>query len=250
MKKFLLGSAALASLIAAPAMAADLPVKYRPPPPVYVFSWTGCYVGGNIGGLWVNKDVTGPFGGTVSADGSSWAAGVQGGCNYQFAGGWVVGIQGDYDWANAGFSRDTSGFFFNNPSTIDFRVRSVASLTGRVGYAWDRFLGYVKGGGAWERDELTVDFFNTGVIASRSETRSGWTIGFGGEYAFTNSITGFVEYDYYNFGNRSNDVVCGLNACFANTFDLPISVKETKSVFKVGLNYLFGQGQAAVAAKY
>ena len=78
---------------------------------------------------------------------------LQAGCNYQFAGGFVVGIQGDYDWANAGFSRDTRGFFFNNPSTIDFRVKSVASVTGRIGYAWDRFLGYVKGGGAWERDE-------------------------------------------------------------------------------------------------
>jgi len=235
-------------------MAADLRTpayKAPPPPPPVYFSWTGCYVGGNVGGLWVNKDVTGPFGGTVSVDGSSWAAGLQAGCNYQFAGGFVIGIQGDYDWADAGFSRDTTGFFFNHPSTIDFRVKSVASVTGRIGYAWDRFLGYVKGGGAWERDELTVDFFNTGVIASRSDTRSGWTVGIGGEYAFTNWITGFVEYDYYNFGSRSNDFVCGPRACFANTFDLPIDVKETKSVFKVGLNFLFnGVGKGPVTARY
>jgi outer membrane immunogenic protein len=127
----------------------------------------------------------------------------------------------------------------------------VASVTGRIGYAWDRFLGYVKGGGAWERDELTIDFFNTGVIGSRSDTRSGWTIGIGGEYAFTNWITGFVEYDYYNFGGRSNDFVCGPRACFANTFDLPIDVKETKSVFKVGLNFLFnGVGKGPLTARY
>jgi len=166
MKKFLLATVALAALAAVPAGAADLsrPVYKAPPPAPVYFSWTGCYVGGNIGGLWVNKDVTGPFGGTFSADGSSWAAGLQAGCNYQFAGGWVVGIQGDYDWANADFNRDTTGFFFNHPSNVDFRVKSIASVTGRVGYAWDRFLGYVKGGAAWERDELTVYFLNTGVI--------------------------------------------------------------------------------------
>jgi outer membrane immunogenic protein len=241
MKKFLVSAIALAALAGAPVNAADLSVRPRPvPPPVYGFSWTGCYVGGNVGGLWVNKDVTGPFGGTFSADGSSWAGGLQIGCNYQFAGGWVFGFQGDYDWANADFNRDSAFFFVNNPSSMDFRVKSVASVTARVGYAWDRFLGYVKGGAAWERDELTVDFFNTGVIGSLNDTRGGWTIGVGGEYAFSNWITGFIEYDYYNFGTNSFNLACGPRACFDRVFALPVDVKETKSVFKVGLNFLLG----------
>src|SRR4051812_27209500 len=57
MKKILLATVALTAL-AAQAMAADMPVKapaYKAPPPA-VFSWTGCYVGGNVGGLWVNKE--------------------------------------------------------------------------------------------------------------------------------------------------------------------------------------------------
>ena len=33
-------------------------------------------------------------------------------------------------------------------------VKSLASVTGRVGYTWDRFLGYVKGGGAWVKRQL------------------------------------------------------------------------------------------------
>src|SRR5262245_6274647 len=117
MKKLTLATLALAAMAAAPAMAADLAVRKAPPPPppVYVFSWTGCYFGGNIGGLWVNKEISGPFGGSVSADGSSWAAGVQAGCNYQFAGGWVIGVQADYDWANAGFDRNS--VFFANTTT-------------------------------------------------------------------------------------------------------------------------------------
>src|SRR4029453_18989763 len=101
------------------------------------FSWTGCYIGGNVGGVWVQKEITGPLGGSLTGDANSGAIGLQAGCNYQFAGGWVIGIQGDYDWINAGWERD-SVFFAATPS---LRAKSVASLTGRVGYAWDRFLG-------------------------------------------------------------------------------------------------------------
>ena len=79
-------------------------------------------------------------------------------------------------------------------------MKSLASVTGRLGYAWDRFLGYVKGGGAWENDDhFFTDAINTGTA---SLTRSGWTVGIGGEYAFTNFVSGFVEYDYYDFGDR------------------------------------------------
>jgi outer membrane immunogenic protein len=252
MNKLSFATFGLAALIAGPAAAADLAVKARPlPPPVYIFSWTGCYFGGNVGGLWVSKDFTGPvFGQTFSADASSAVGGGQIGCNYQFAGGWVIGIQGDYDWTNANTSR--TGIFFNGvPFTDSFKVRSVASVTGRIGYAWDRFLGYVKGGGAWERDNFTFTF--PGVSATLSDTRSGWTVGIGGEYAFTNWLTGFVEYDYYNFGTRTNNVVCGPVACFVGGPALfPFDVKETKSVVKVGLNVLFGAGPGPgpFAARY
>src|ERR1700752_3841345 len=34
------------------ASAADLPLKAPPMPVVTVYNWTGCYVGGNIGGKW------------------------------------------------------------------------------------------------------------------------------------------------------------------------------------------------------
>ena len=88
------------------------------------------------------------------------------------------GIQGDYDWINAGFERN-SVFFY---AMTSLRAKSVASLTGRIGYSWDRFLGHVKFGGAWERDELTLNFFN-GFVATASDTRIGWTIGIGAECA-------------------------------------------------------------------
>jgi outer membrane immunogenic protein len=264
MKKLLSGGVVVAALLAGPAMAADLAVRapapvYRAPPPVYIFSWTGCYVGGNIGGLWAHKSWTDrtpgdPFFGSSfgTHDPSSFLGGAQVGCDYQ-VGGWVFGVAGDYDWTNANSSNVNVIF----PGLSDqSHIKSLASVTGRIGYAWDRFLGYVKGGGAWERDDYTV----TGVVpffgavgATASETRGGWTIGVGGEYAFTNFLSGFVEYDYYNFGTRTNTFVCGVVCTPAGAVSFPVDIQETKNVFKVGLNWRFGgkgKAPAPVVTKY
>ena len=254
MKKFLLTGIALSALVAGPAMAADLAVrapiyKAAPPVPVY-FSWTGCYVGGHVGGLWARKEWTertpGAFFGAAegSHDADSWLAGVQAGCDYQFAGGWVIGIQGDYAWTDADGSNVNTTF----PAFTDnTRIRSLSTVTGRIGYAWDRFLGYVKGGGAWERDDYSVTTTAGGVLAaSARETRSGWTIGVGGEYAFTNYLSGFVEYNYYDFGDRDISFVTPGGAFFSTD-----SIKETKSVVRGGLNWRFGSwGKSPVTARY
>jgi len=255
MKKLLLATVALSALIAAPAMAADLarPVyKAAPPPPVYAYSWTGCYIGGHVGGLWTHKEwfdrdpaslTFGQSDGTH--DPSGFLGGIQGGCDYQFAGGFVIGIAGDYAWTNAE-ATSTSVLFVGQ--TNHSRVKGLASVTGRFGYAWDRFLGYVKGGGAWENDDH--DYVNITPVAlggcactgTASASRSGWTVGVGGEYAFTNFLTGFAEYNYYDFGTR--------NITFSQTdgFTFVYGIKETKSVFKVGLNLRWGGGP--VVANY
>jgi outer membrane immunogenic protein len=247
MKKLLLATVAIV-VLGTPAIAADMarPVyKAPPPPPIYLYSWTGCYIGGHVGGLWAHKEWTdndprnlfgtfGQFDG--SHDPNGFIGGLQGGCDYQFAGGFVIGIAGDYAWTNATASHVSITFpTFTDQST----VKSLASVTGRIGYAWDRFLGYVKGGGAWERDE----FLNTdGIIpGTATQNRSGWTVGIGGEYAFTNWLTGFAEYDYYDFGRRDAlfSYVDGTTYIY--------NIKETKSVFKAGLNFRWGGGGPVVA---
>jgi len=237
------------------AAAADLAVRsppYKAPPPVAIFNWTGCYVGGNVGGLWSNREwddggifAGDPFAGQSFGNQSvsSWIGGAQIGCNYQFAGGWVVGVQGDYDWTSATSSSVNSLVpFFTNQT----HIKSLASATGRIGYAWDRFLGYVKGGGAWETADYNGLVTSTGVVLSTtSATLGGWTVGIGGEYAFTEWLTGFAEYDYYNFGNQSVTLV---NA--ATGFQVPINVKASDNVFKVGLNLRWGPPAGPVVAKY
>ncbi len=231
-------------------MAADLPARapmYRAPPPVVTyFSWTGCYIGGHVGGVWVQKDWSvgagdpffAPGQNFGSHDANGWLGGAQAGCNYQ-VGGWVFGLQGDYAWTDA--SGSGADLLNGAGSTIASNVKGLASVTGRVGYAWDRFLGYVKGGGAWEKDEYTAT--SAGFIGTASQTRSGWTVGIGGEYAFTNNFTGFVEYNYYGFGNKSVTLIDQ----FGGIYDVA-DIKENKSVVKVGLNWKFGA--SPVVGKY
>jgi outer membrane immunogenic protein len=244
MKKLLLAAFAAIAQLGGPATAADLvrprPVMYPPPPPaVASFNWTGCYLGGNAGGVWANKDwvnqIPGDpfFGtdfGTHTVSGS--LGGVQAGCNYQ-GGDFVLGVQGDYDWSSA------AG---NNPNlllpslTNRSQLKSLASITGRAGFAWDCFLGYVKLGGAWEQSDHSV--LGGFTVATASERRGGWTAGLGGEYMFLKWLTGFVEYDYYNFGTTTNTFICTTCGPFAAT--APINVRTFINVFKFGLNFKIG----------
>src|SRR6266511_430364 len=220
MKRLVAASIGVLAIGMTTASAADIrgrPPVYRAPPPapppIYYFSWTGCYFGQSDG--------------SHRADG--FLGGVQAGCDYQFAGGWVIGVAGDYAWTDA----DGSHFSPLFPGSVNHtRIDSLASVTGRLGYGWDRFLGYVKGGGAWERDKL--DFVDGALIGSVRNTRSGWTVGVGGEYAFTNFVSGFIEYDYYDFGTRDLAFRQNLGGTFIYGID------ETKHVVKAGLNFRFG----------
>jgi outer membrane immunogenic protein len=250
MKKLLLATTAFTT-IASSALAADLAVR-RAPPPAYapvvapVYSWTGCYVGGNGGGIWAKSEWNdGFFGGFGDSTASGGLGGVQVGCNYQ-AGTWVFGVQGDYDWTSA--STDNTNVVLTNtfgPTFTDHtEIKSIASVTGRIGYTWGRFLLYGKGGGAWLRADHTLRVSGVDVASTSDDNhRGGWTAGVGGEYAFSNWLTGFVEWDYYKFdNNNSTAIVCTAPACGGAFFTANPSIKETVNVVKAGLNLKFGPG--------
>ena len=242
MRKFLLGTAALIAL-GSPAISAGIraPAYKAPKQVVPVWSWTGCYVGGQAGGLsaakkeWIVRTPGGAHHGESLGghDADGWLGGVQAGCDYQFVGGFVIGIQGDYVVTDAEGRHDSAREF---GVAYHSKVRSLASVTGRLGYAWDRFLGYVRGGGAWERDDYWASTIVLGIAYRASTTRSGWTIGLGGEYAFTNFLSGFVEYGYYGFGTREigfTPQIPGLRPAF-------VDIRDTTSVLRAGLNFRFG----------
>ena len=102
MRKFSLTLLAAAiGLAAGQASAADLPRKapaYIPPPAPPPITWTGCYIGANVGGAFGDASATFNFG-EVSTNGSGFAGGGQIGCDYQFAGtGWVIGFREYVRW--------------------------------------------------------------------------------------------------------------------------------------------------------
>ena len=156
-RSLILLAAATIGLAASQASAADLPRKapaYLPPPPPPV-TWTGCYIGGNIGGAFGDASLSGA-GGTVSGDGSGFAGGGQIGCDYQFSGGWVVGIRNMFD----GTSNKNSGTIGSGPlagDVVNFNNQWFDTLTARLGYAFQpAWLLYLQGGGAWGHTSTNI----------------------------------------------------------------------------------------------
>jgi outer membrane immunogenic protein len=247
MRKVVFGFVAIGALMATPALAADLarraPTPYYKAPPPQAFSWTGCYVGVDVGGGWVRdrdtETVTGTatvsqFSPTSTANSSGVMAGGYVGCDYQFASGIVVGALGDAQWADI---RGGSANFNNMPAPQDFyqpKVDFEASARARVGYAFDRVLVYATGGAAWlhvkEHDVAAM----AGAFQDTSKTPTGWTVGGGLDYAFTNNLIGRVEYRYSDFGTFSYA---------AGAFTE--SHKLTENQVLGGLHYKFGGPFAA-----
>jgi outer membrane immunogenic protein len=122
----------------------------------------------------------------------------------------------------------------------------MGTATTRLGYAWDRVLVYSKLGAAWAHYDYNDNLTLGGVSvynSSASETRSGWTVGTGIEWAFLDNWSAKVEYDYIDFGRRTVD--------FASVGPIPVNldVDQRISQVKVGLNYRFG-GMGPIVAKY
>ena len=151
--------AAAIGLAASQASAADLPRKapaYSPPPPP-VASWTGCYIGGNVGGAWGNVDATDVNTGvSVSPNNSGFAGGGQIGCDYQM-GPWVIGIRNMFDGTSLNKSTALSDPIVGFTGTIDSHVNWFDTLTGRGGYlVQPNLLLYAQGGAAWTQWKLNL----------------------------------------------------------------------------------------------
>lgn len=200
MKKLLLASTLLCAM-SGYALAADAVVEA--PPEVYVapvFSWTGGYIGGQIGYLWGEGDASSPTLGTSEIEPDGWLGGVYVGYNYQFTNNVVLGIDADFAWTGAD---DESTIFLAgvDNGTLETELDWEGAVRARLGYAVDRFLPYVAGGVAFGK--LDGEAFDTaGVsVGSDDETNTGWTLGVGLEYAFTDNIIGRAEYRYTDFGD-------------------------------------------------
>jgi outer membrane immunogenic protein len=253
MRKFLLATTCAIGVGATPGFAADLParmpVKAPVAAPIPYFTWTGCYLGGHVGGGWGRKDFADDFftPASILADASSptaatsgWLAGGQVGCDYQFAKNWVVGVEGSGSWANIKGSSDP---FFAGKAVFNAKTRWMATATGRLGYAFDHWLIYAKGGAAWAGDKYEVvgTFETVPFNYAGSETRTGWTIGAGVEWALWQNWSAKLEYAYYDFGTRSLGLIDPGSVGALSGPD-PSSVKQRIQTVTFGINYHFWTG--------
>jgi outer membrane immunogenic protein len=272
MKKCAFVSAALLALAAAPAPAADLPVKA--PPPVAVYSWTGFYVGGNVGYSWGESDTdvgyfvatTGaaippPAGSITSSkfDLDGWIAGLQAGYNWQ-TGRLVLGIEADIQWsgqkgdanylcaatATGGVCLPGSTFLPAGTAgaglSLEQKLQWFGTLRGRLGHTLTpTWLLYVTGGLAWGNIKsnaaltgttATVPAVTATATASDSSTEVGWVLGIGFEAVLSGRWTGKVEYLYMDLGSVSGSVTNTVTNVRAN-----YSSDITDNIIRVGLNY-------------
>ena len=156
MRKQLALCAFLAASPVAVASAADMPVKAPPVPYVAAFSWTGIYVGleGGYGGttgdstrLIGNSQFLAGTTDSVDHDGGLFGAVIGG--NYQFNS-IVLGAEADWQWSGikgtaTEFANTPAGLATNNRTLESRETNSISTVTGRVGYAWDRWLLYLQG---------------------------------------------------------------------------------------------------------
>jgi opacity protein-like surface antigen/outer membrane protease len=241
-----------------------------------VWNWTGFYFGANAGLALATSNFADPFGPSVFGDAvrsPGCMTGGQIGFNWQAPGWrWVLGVEAD---ADAIASDGTSTCFAASALTINatcrVRPQSVATLTGRVGYAMgptdelqniaptgflplrSATLLYGKAGVARANSQIDMatnndlaGFFGPGITSnSTNMTFWGWTVGFGVEQALSAAWTLKVEYDYVGFPSRN---VANLGSASFDQAANPLSatapgssgVSQNIQLVKLGLNYRWG----------
>ena len=193
MKTILLSSAILFAWSGITAQAADI-IAEEP----QVYDWSGIYLGVHAGYGWGDRDWDDDAGNfpdeTFRYDLRGAVAGGQIGFNFQIDN-FVLGIEADGSWSDM---RDTVvefGFI-----TAESEVEWLATVRGRAGFAWDRFMIYGTGGVAFANVDTDVSaFFGDD---SDSATHTGWAAGIGIEGMITERISLKAEYLHADFGKE------------------------------------------------
>jgi outer membrane immunogenic protein len=274
MMKKLIAAAVFVACGSVSAFAADMAPRYTkaaPLAPIAVWNWSGCYIGGNVG--YARADVrsdstpnaafiANDLPSVVTAlqntpnvkntpDGFTGGGGV--GCNYQ-TGMFVVGVEGDINYSDLRFSQIRGPFptLGSSPHTGEesFRSNWFATARARAGIVVaERSLLYVTGGAAFAEYNALKALDFPGFTGFRyqgtvSDSRVGWVVGAGWEYAFSGNWSGKIEYLHMDFGGQSvlalQNIASPVNG-FVHNFNF------REDVVRVGLNYKLG---GPVVAKY
>jgi len=267
-RSMLLGSSAMAALFAPPVLAADLPpapMYKAAPAPAPALSWTGFYVGANIGGAWGHSDVTtnadcsvlpgtGPIlcavpsfavanlaavnaAGSGSINSSGITGGVQVGYNLQLND-VVFGVESDFGAFSLKGSQIGGGTLFG-PGGLPFTTGSsvqtdwLFTLRGRLGWATPTWLFYATGGLAVT--DLTVGgvfasppLFGATGSASRTQDKLGFAVGAGAEWALSRNWSLKAEYLFVDFGKvTASGFATASGTVFGNAFAYSQAINTT-----------------------
>ncbi len=229
--------------------------------PIAVYSWTGCYIGGNIGDASARQnanELTLPPGlfnvgpSSVTANSSGVIGGVHAGCNvegtYGIARGWVFGIEGDWSSTKLNGTQTVPNTFLNGASaglggiTFTENTKSLVSIRGRVGVAVvPSVLLYVTAGVAWNlTDYAGLHIYTTCPDCSAAAYNSrnfGWAAGGGVEWALWNSNWIVrAETLYYNVSGASPPGTQATSGPSTTWYWNNLGIIEGR----VGLSYKFG----------
>ena len=247
MKKLLLSSIAIACLSSA-AVAADLPQSYMKAPIAPAWSWTGSYVGLNVGYGVSRSDSSDNFlspAGVVALGGSNRLAadgvlgGAQIGYNWQTSPTWLWGVEADFQGANIkGSSQVVLPPIVMN---LESKVNWFGTVRGRLGYIVNpATVAYVTGGFAYGETQLSANnnFGDVGAAGTAKQTRGGYTVGGGMETRLSGNWSVKAEYLYVNLGNASINAPTSIN--FPSVVFTQVgSGQEQFHVVRAGLNYRF-----------
>jgi outer membrane immunogenic protein len=244
MKVTPLAAAAFAILTSA-AFAADLEVPFKAAPVAPPFTWTSCYAGLQAGGGFGQTNLT-DSAGTIAATGvvgfTSANTGIDGyllggqiGCDYQFASNWVAGFEGSAGGGD--ISGNTTVAIPGDSVNFTENTDLLTSVTARIGYAWNDWLLYAKGGAAWTANRYSASDAAGLFAFDGLETRIGWTAGAGIEWALGRNWSIKLEYNYYGFGTRSVTFIDNTISGIAG----PVNINQNIQIVKLGLNFhVFG----------
>lgn len=208
-----------AIVVSGPAFAADLaPAPIEPQPVVMplAYDWTGFYVGAQVGYAWGSLDTDAAFLPDPDTDGVVGGAHI--GYNAQFNQ-IVVGLEGDIEASGMGGDERIGDFTVNADNNWQGSVRA------RLGYAFDNVLPYVTGGVAFSDWDFTLREAGVAGRVEESDTLTGWTVGAGIEYGFTQNITARLEYRYTDFGSSDFNADDGDADLTSNAVRVGVSYK-------------------------
>jgi outer membrane immunogenic protein len=235
MYKLVVSVGALAALMTTPTLAADMPVKARPVP-VATQTWTGFYIGGEIGDRRDRTDWTTtsigiipPFtpgaGNAVTFDPKGFRGGLYGGYNYQVSPLWVVGIEGDWAWGSKTASQVSipgtvgaggfGGFPTGTADTAGVRASWDAGIRARLGVlvqpnlmvfgttgpSWLKQDAFASCGAAGFPFSQCGNAANVGTTQTFTHTSSGWEFGGGVEWMLPAKWLLRAEYRHARYGS-------------------------------------------------